>query len=63
MRGGQDYNSNFATRMKGQGLWAELIAKRFQTAAQRLGYNRSRVELDLSAFKPPRLDTAQQSLF
>jgi DNA repair photolyase len=63
MRGGQDYNSDFASRMKGQGLWAELIGKRFQTAAQRLGYNRRRVELDMSGFRPPRLDTAQQSLF
>ena len=29
MRGGKDYDSDFATRMKGSGAWAELIGQRF----------------------------------
>ncbi len=37
MRGGRAYDANFATRMKGSGLWADLIAKRFEKAAQRNG--------------------------
>jgi DNA repair photolyase len=53
MRGGKDYDSDFATRMKGHGVWAQLIATRFEKASQRLGFNRQRVELDLAAFKPP----------
>jgi len=53
MRGGKDYDSDFATRMKGSGPWAELIAKRFANATGRLGFNRERVELDTSAFRPP----------
>jgi DNA repair photolyase len=53
MRGGKDYDSDFATRMKGHGVWAQLIRTRFDKATQRLGFNRQRVELDLSAFKPP----------
>ena len=53
MRGGQDYNSDFATRMKGDGLWAELIRQRFEKACAKLGFNRQRVELDLSQFRPP----------
>ncbi|MBC7469750.1 MAG: PA0069 family radical SAM protein [Ramlibacter sp.] len=52
MRGGKDYDSDFATRMKGAGPWAELIGQRFRKTAQRLGFNRTRVELDLQAFRP-----------
>lgn len=37
MRGGKDYDSDFATRMKGEGVWAELIRQRFKIAAARLG--------------------------
>ncbi len=37
MRGGKDYDSNFATRMRGSGTWAELIAQRFQKACLRHG--------------------------
>jgi DNA repair photolyase len=53
MRGGRDYDSDFATRMKGHGLWAELVRSRFEKTTNRLGFNRQRVELDLSAFQPP----------
>jgi DNA repair photolyase len=52
MRGGKDYESDFATRMKGSGVWSELIGQRFRKAADRLGFNRKRVELDLEAFRP-----------
>jgi DNA repair photolyase len=62
MRGGQDYDSDFATRMKGSGVWAELIAQRFQTTCQRLGFNRERVELDLGQFRPPGV-VGQGALF
>jgi DNA repair photolyase len=61
MRGGQDYNSDFATRMKGHGVWAELVRSRFEKATNRLGFNRQRVELDLSVFHPP--GGRQNSLF
>lgn len=30
MRGGKDYDSHFATRMKGSGLWADLVRQRFE---------------------------------
>ena len=53
MRGGKDYDSDFSTRMKGSGLWAELIRQRFEKACARLGLNRERIELDLSQFRPP----------
>ena len=62
MRGGKDYDSDFATRMKGSGLWAGLIGQRFMKASRRLGFNRTRVDLDLGAFRPPGA-AGQTSLF
>lgn len=52
LRGGKVYDSDFASRMKGQGLWADLIRQRFEKATQKLGFNRQRIELDLSRFRP-----------
>jgi DNA repair photolyase len=37
MRGGKDYDSTFGSRMKGEGVWAELIRQRFKIATERLG--------------------------
>jgi DNA repair photolyase len=62
MRGGKDYDSDFATRMKGSGPWAELIGQRFRTAARRLGFNQTRWQADLSRFRRPTLD-GQANLF
>ncbi len=62
MRGGKDYDSDFATRMKGQGPWAELIGQRFRRAAQRLGFNQVRQTFDTSQFQRPALD-GQGALF
>jgi len=62
MRGGKDYDADFASRMKGSGLWADLIAQRFARAVQRLGFNRERFAADLQAFRPPG-PAGQGSLF
>ncbi|MCC8395046.1 PA0069 family radical SAM protein [Paraburkholderia sp. MMS20-SJTR3] len=52
MRGGKDYDSSFATRMKGEGLWADLLRQRFHNAVRRLGLNRrDRGILDMSHFR------------
>ncbi|MEO5695071.1 MAG: PA0069 family radical SAM protein [Usitatibacter sp.] len=54
MRGGRDNDPNFGSRMKGEGLFAELLAQRFRKASQRLGYDRwPRYELDTTLFRPP----------
>jgi len=65
MRGGKDYDSRFGTRMKGEGVWAQLLQQRFTKAAARLGLNRTRVELDLTQFRAPGLapDDSQGKLF
>ena len=56
MRGGRDYQSGFGVRQAGTGNFAELVARRFDLACQRLGLNRrGREPLDLSRFRPPRI--------
>ncbi|MFZ2649971.1 MAG: PA0069 family radical SAM protein [Burkholderiaceae bacterium] len=55
MRGGRDYDARFGSRMRGQGVWAELLRQRFEKAVTRLGLNRERVPLDLSQFRKPEL--------
>jgi DNA repair photolyase len=55
MRGGKDYDADFASRMKGQGVWADLLRQRFARACERLGLNREREALDTSRFRPAAL--------
>ena len=60
--GGKIYQSSFKTRMKGQGWYADMLAKRFKIAYRRLGFS-ARLQLDCSQFRPPAKDHAQPSLF
>nr|WP_298372324.1 PA0069 family radical SAM protein [uncultured Halomonas sp.] len=55
-RGGQANDSRFGQRMRGQGVFAELLAQRFSKASKRLGLGR-RVEmgLDCSGFRAPHV--------
>jgi DNA repair photolyase len=53
MRGGRDYDASFGSRMRGEGIWAQLLAQRFKKASARFGLDRQRVELDLSRFRRP----------
>jgi hypothetical protein len=63
MRGGRENDPGFGSRMRGQGLLAELLEKRFDIACRRLGLNRERrIALDTTRFKPPR-DRPQLDLF
>ncbi|MBI2768729.1 MAG: PA0069 family radical SAM protein [Burkholderiales bacterium] len=62
MRGGKDYDSDFATRMKGSGAWAQLIGQRFAKACARIGFNRTRIVQDLEAFRRPGPE-GQSTLF
>jgi len=66
VRGGRDYDSGFGTRMRGTGVFADLIARRFEVACRRLGLDtgRDRSPLDRSRFEPPARDGGRQaSLF
>jgi DNA repair photolyase len=63
MRGGKDYDADFATRMKGTGEWAALLRQRFTRASRRSGYNQERREQDISQFRPPAKLEGQGMLF
>ena len=62
MRGGKDYDSQWHTRMKGTGPYAEMIARRFHLAVKRFGLNRPSKPLDLGKFKKPVLRGEQLAL-
>ena len=63
IRGGRDNDPRFGSRMRGQGVYADLIRKRFQIACMRLGLNAEpNVPLDTSRFRPPQT-TPQLDLF
>jgi DNA repair photolyase len=53
MRGGKDYDSTFGTRMRGEGVWAQLIAQRLAKAKRRFGLVDDRRVLDLGQFRKP----------
>ena len=54
MRGGADYDSAFGRRMRGEGVFAQLIAQRFAKAQKRYGYAEGRgIALDIAQFVPP----------
>lgn len=53
MRGGKDYDASFGTRQRGEGVYADLIARRFQLATSRLGFNVERQQLRSDLFNPP----------
>jgi DNA repair photolyase len=61
MRGGRDNDPRFGVRMRGEGVFADLIARRFAVATRRLGYASGEAyDLRCDLFRPP---TPQGSLF
>ena len=55
MRDGKAYSAGWGKRMKGTGVYAELIEKRFKLACDRLGLNREWPPQRLDLFSaPPR---------
>ena len=53
MRGGRDYDAEWGKRMKGAGPYAQMMAKRFAVACERLELNKETIELRTDLFKPP----------
>jgi hypothetical protein len=50
--------------MRGQGVFAQLLKRRFEVACRRHGYGRAReLGLDVTRFVPPREASPQGSLF
>jgi DNA repair photolyase len=61
-RGGKDYASEFGHRMRGTGLYAEMIAQRFEVACKKFALQLNRnLQLDCSGFRVPR-GSPQQDL-
>ena len=62
MRGGKDYDAEWGKRMKGDGVYAELIAKRFKLACERLGLNKNWLPQRVDLFQPPPKSGDQMQL-
>ena len=66
MRGGRDNDPRFGSRMRGSGVYAELLTARFRAACARLGLNRDVSPLTTEHFTVPSdslFAPAQHSLF
>ncbi len=64
MRDGRDYDATFGTRMRGSGVYADLLHQRFAVAARRLGLSAQRAPMDTTQFRRPAATApAQQQLF
>ncbi|VCU68983.1 Radical SAM superfamily protein [Pigmentiphaga humi] len=71
LRGGRLNDPRFGSRMRGEGIWADLVRQRFMRALRQFGLAGRRIELDIGSFRPPgrpagaakRGDARQISLF
>ena len=63
MHGGQDYSPEWGKRMRGEGVYADLIARRFKVAAKRLDLDARLPPLRTDLFRPPPRAGDQLSLF
>jgi len=61
-RGGKLYDAKWGERMTGDGPYAWMIGRRFERAAERLGFNKSSVELRTDLFTAPTLPGQQLKL-
>src|SRR5690606_37401831 len=53
LRGGKLYDSDFRTRMKGTGVFAQLLEQRFRKACAKAGLNQTRHRLETTLFSRP----------
>ncbi len=62
-RDGKLYDSDWSKRQTGVGPYAWMIGRRFEAAADRLGFNKVRRTLRTDLFTPPAKQGAQLALF
>ncbi len=63
-RGGRNYDAAWGQRMRGSGVFADLLEQRFRKACRRLGLDRQeRRALDVSLFRHDPEQARQASLF
>ena len=63
MHDGKDYDPSWNKRMRGTGPYAWMLGRRFELAANRLGFNKERLKLRTDLFVPPQRAGEQLSLF
>ena len=63
MRGGKAYDSTWGKRMTGTGPYAWMTGRRFEIAAERLGFNRQRLKPRTDLFVAPPRKGEQLRLF
>lgn len=64
LRGGKDYDSRFGQRLRGEGVYGDLLARRFALALKRYGFEgRRHPPFDITRFVPPRAPSPQGELF
>ncbi|CAM4145299.1 PA0069 family radical SAM protein [Bordetella muralis] len=62
MRNGRRNDPQFGTRMRGTGLWANLLRQRFNLAVRKLGLNTTRSQLVTHLFQAPRAASPASSV-
>ncbi|HRE35153.1 MAG TPA: PA0069 family radical SAM protein [Sphingopyxis terrae] len=62
IRGGRDNDPDYFSRMKGRGVWAQLIRTRVKRAAREHGLDKSFPPIRSDLFRPPERD-GQMALF
>lgn len=62
-RNGKDYESEWGVRQSGSGPYAWMMGRRFELAAQRLGFSKRRMKLRTDLFTPPGGRGRQMELF
>ncbi len=63
MRDGADYDPSWGKRMTGTGPYAWMLGRRFEVAAAKLGFPKTRAKLRTDLFKAPTPHGQQLSLF
>jgi DNA repair photolyase len=63
MHGGKDYDPRWGHRMRGEGVYAEMVGRRFKAAARRLELDRATAPLRCDLFRVPIMKGDQLSLF
>ncbi len=63
MHGGQDYEAEFGKRMRGQGVWADLLQQRFKRVTREAGLAETLPPLRRDLFEVPLASGDQLALF
>ena len=63
MRGGKAYDSTWGKRMTGTGPYAWMVGRRFEIAAAKIGFDKTRLKLRTDLFTRPARSSEQLSLF